>query len=134
MQSKCLILQLHLAVHRWLANMRKTEVMRVHLRTSIDAGMPQSWGFRLSATVVLSGSSGKSVVACSIAKGRCCMGRRMKLREVTSEERVAMTRLAHSRMAPARAVERMHQLAAVAELWQARAAVRECGVAAVLQG
>src|SRR5689334_22708706 len=34
------------------------------------------------------------------------MGRRMQLREVTEEERQAVTRLAHSRTAPARAVER----------------------------
>ena len=34
------------------------------------------------------------------------MGRRMQLREVTSAERQAVARLAHSRTAPARAVER----------------------------
>jgi len=34
------------------------------------------------------------------------MGRRLHLREVTSEEREAVARLAHSRTAPARAVER----------------------------
>ena len=34
------------------------------------------------------------------------MGRRLQLREVTEEERRAVRRLAHSRTAPARAVER----------------------------
>lgn len=34
------------------------------------------------------------------------MGRRMQLRAVTSEERAAVAKLAHSRTAPARAVER----------------------------
>ena len=34
------------------------------------------------------------------------MGRRMQLREVTEEERQAVARVAHSRTAPARAVER----------------------------
>ena len=34
------------------------------------------------------------------------MGRRMQLREVTEDERQAVARLAHSRTAPGRAVER----------------------------
>jgi len=43
------------------------------------------------------------------------MGRRMTLREVTSEERQAVARLAHSRTAPARAVERARVVLAALE-------------------
>jgi transposase len=43
------------------------------------------------------------------------MGKRLQLREVTSEERQAVMRLAHSRTAPARAVERAQVVQAALE-------------------
>jgi transposase len=43
------------------------------------------------------------------------MGRRLSVREVTSAERQAVTRLAHSRTAPARAVERAQVVLAALE-------------------
>ena len=43
------------------------------------------------------------------------MGRRMQLRAVTDEERQAVARLAHLRMAPARAVERARVVLAALE-------------------
>lgn len=52
------------------------------------------------------------------------MGRRLQLREVTEEERRAVRRLAHSRTAPARAVERAQVVLAALE----GAAVEEIAV------
>jgi len=43
------------------------------------------------------------------------MGRRMQLREVTCEEREAVAKLAHSRTAPARAVERARVVSAAVD-------------------